>query len=217
MSVHITTDQLIRIMPASSHVAGRYVDALNEAFDNFEINTPLRVAAFIAQTGHESTRFTKVEENLNYSPNGLLRTFQDYFSPEQAKEYAYKPERIANRVYANKGDNGDEASGDGWKFRGRGLMQITLKRNYFLAGKRLTGNSDTFIRDPNLLLLPEWSVRAACDYWDHNNLNELADRGTQDEFRNLTRKINRGLRGLDDRIFLWNEAKKALGISGSDN
>ena len=207
----VTVEQLVEIMPECSHVAAKYIDHLNEGFDRFEINTLLRQAAFIAQVGHESTRFTRVEENLNYSANGLMRTFPDYFSPEQTKLFAYKPQKIANRVYANKGGNGDEASGDGWKYRGRGLMQVTLQKNYLLAGKRLTGNSQIFLNNPDLLLGPEWAVRTACDYWDANDLNSLADRDSEQEFRNLTRRINRGLRGLDDRLSLWRDAKRVLG------
>jgi len=170
-------------------------------------------AAFIAQIGHESSRLTRVEENLNYSANGLLRTFGDYFSQESAKEFAYKPMRIANKVYANKGGNGDEASGDGWKYRGRGLIQVTLKRNYLNASRRLTNEPQTFVDNPDLLLEPEWSVRSACDYWDANDLSVLAAKNSALEFKNLTRRINRGLRGLDDRTSLWRKAKEVLGVT----
>lgn len=209
----VSEEQLVRIMPECRHVIHKYVEPLNEAFERFEINTPLRIAAFIAQCGHESTRFTRVEENLNYSANGLIRTFPGYFNAESAKEFAYKPMRIANRVYANKGGNGDEASGEGWKFRGRGIIQVTLKRNYIRRGQRLVDNSNYFVENPDLLIEPNWAVRSACDYWDENGLNNYADRNAVVEFRNLTRLINRGLRGLDDRISLWRSAKEALGIS----
>jgi putative chitinase len=212
MSSTISQEQLVEIMPECQHIIGKYVDPINEAFERFEINTPLRQAAFIAQCGHESTRFTRVEENLNYSANGLVRTFPSYFPGDTAKEFAYKPMRIANRVYANKGGNGDEASGDGWKYRGRGLIQVTLKRNYQNRGRRLVEDPQYFLQSPDLLLEPEWAVRSACDYWDENSLNNYADRDSAAEFRNLTRLINRALRGLDDRLSLWRSAKLAFGI-----
>lgn len=207
----VTSEQLIEIMPECSHVIDRYIDHMHEAFERFEIDSPLRQAAFIAQCGHESTRFTRIEENLNYSANGLMRTFPDYFTDEEAKAFAYKPAQIANRVYANKGGNGDEASGDGWRFRGRCWIQVTLKRNYELRGKRLVNNPQFFLSGPDLLLEPEWCVRASCDYWDENSLNQYADVNTEESFRNLTKRINRALRGIDDRLFLWNRAKPILG------
>lgn len=213
----ITREQLVSIMPECDHVIDAYIAHLNEAFERFEINTPERVSAFVAQTGHESTRYTRIEENLNYSANGLLRTFPNYFSPETAPLFAYKPQKIANRIYANRGGNGNEDSGDGWKFRGRGLIQLTFQRAYMGASKRLTGDAQTFLEDPNLVLQPEWAVRTACDYWDVNNLNDYADRNTDVEFRNLTRKINGGLRGLDDRMDLWGKAKAVFILAGDPN
>lgn len=211
--MQVTPEQMIQIAPECSHVIDKYIDPLNEAFEHFEINTPLRVAAFLAQCGHESTRFTRIEENLNYSANGLVRTFPNLFDAEVAKEYAYKPMKIANRAYANKGGNGDEASGDGWKFRGRGWIQVTLKRNYELRGKRLVNNPQFFLAGPDLMLQPEWAVRSAADYWDENNLNDLADTDTEESFTLLTKKINRALRGLDDRLHLWKVAKPVLGVT----
>lgn len=208
----ITKEQLIQIMPECSHVAEKYIDHMNEAFDRFDVSTPIRQAAFLAQVGHESSRLTRVEENLNYSANGLIRTFPDYFTQESAKEFAYKPMKIANRVYANKGGNGDEASGEGWKFRGRGLIQNTLKRNYINRGKRLVQDPEYFVLKPDLLLEPEWAVRSACDYWDENHLNVYADIDSEDDFKMLTRKINRALRGLDDRLSIWRVAKEVLGV-----
>lgn len=212
----ITAEQLVQIMPECSHVAAKYIDPFNEGSERFEVNTPLRVAAFIAQIGHESTRLTRVEENLNYSANGLMRTFPNYFNHESAKDFAYKPQRIANRVYANKGGNGDEASGDGWRYRGRGLIQITLRSNYRRCGQRLVEDPNYFLESPDLLLEPEWAVRTAFDYWDEHDLNSYADRNSAAEFRNLTRRINRGLRGLDDRHSLWRKAKEVLGVSESE-
>lgn len=214
--MEISQAQLVKIMPECSHMVDRYVVHLNEAFERFEINTPLRAAAFIAQIGHESTRLTRIEENLNYSVNGLVRTFPADFTPETAKEFAYKPMKIANRIYANKGGNGPEESGDGWKFRGRGLIQVTLQRNYLIRGKRLVSNPMYFLDNPDFLLLPEWAVRASADYWDENNLNDHADVNSEAEFRLCTRKINRALRGLDDRLHLWRIAKPILGVTDKE-
>jgi len=210
----VTRDQLIGIMPECEHVVGTYIPFLNEALDRFDINTPVRIAAFIAHSGHESTRYTRVEENLNYSANGLLRTFPNYFTAETAADFAYKPMRIANRIYANRGGNGSEDSGDGWKFRGRSLLPTNLRfqRAYMAAGKRLTGDASALLANPDLLLQPNWAVRAACDFWDYNDLNAYADFNTDAEFRNLTRKINGGLRGLDDRISLWMLAKQMFDV-----
>ena len=209
----VTREQFIEIMPECQHVVDKYVEYLNEAFEHFETNTPLRQAGFISQVGHESTRLTRTEENLNYSANGLIRTFPTFFNHETAKEFAYKPQKIANRVYANKGGNGDEDSGDGWRYRGRGLIQVTLKANYRRRGLRLLSMPEYFIENPDALLEPEWAVRTAFDYWDENGLNDYADRNSAAEFRNLTRRINRGLRGLDDRLDLWRKAKEVLGVT----
>lgn len=214
--VIVTQEQLVAIMPECSHVVGKYVDHLNEALERFEINTPLRVAAFVAQIGHESTRMTRTEENLNYSANGLIRTFQDYFTPETAKEFAYKPMMIANKVYANKGGNGDERSGDGWKFRGRGFIQVTLKRNYQHRGTRLVQDPNYFVNSPDLLLGPEWIIRSSCDFWDENDLSHFADVNSEMSFRDLTRRINRALRGLDDRLSIWRIAKHVLGETSKE-
>lgn len=208
----VTAEQLVAIMPECSHVVNKYIDPLNEALERFDVNTPLRVAAFLAQIGHESTRLTRVEENLNYSANGLTRTFPDYFTLDVAKQFAYKPMAIANKVYANKGGNGDEASGDGWRFRGRGFLQVTLKRNYQLRGQRLVDDPNYFLLKPDLLIEPEWSIRTACDYWDENDLSHFADTNSEMSFRDLTRRINRALRGLDDRLYLWRIAKHTLGV-----
>jgi putative chitinase len=209
----ITAEQVVEIMPECRHVISRYIDHLNEACERFEVGTPLRQAAFLAQVGHESSRLTRVEENLNYSANGLMRTFPALFTADTAKNYAYKPMLIANKVYANKGGNGDEASGDGWLYRGRGLIQVTLRNNYRRAGQRLVNDPQHFLDNPDLLLEPEWAVRTAFDYWDSNDLNDYADRNSLAEFRNLTRRINRGLRGLDDRVDLWRKAKEVLGVT----
>lgn len=170
----------------------------HEAFlllDDFEINTPLRISHFLAQTSHESSDFTRLVENLNYSQDGLLRTFKKYFNPEQAAHYARKPEKIANRVYANRLGNGPESSGDGWKYRGRGAIQITGKTNYLNCSQYLFGD-DELLKTPDLLLEPKYAILSACWFWEVNGLNKIAD-GNNIEL--LTRRINGGTNGLADR------------------
>lgn len=212
----ITKEALVNIIPECSHVADKYLPHLLEAFDRFDISSPLRQAAFLAQVGHESTRLTRVEENLNYSANGLIRTFPNHFTADTAKDFAYKPMKIANKVYANLLGNGPEDSGDGWRYRGRGLIQVTLRNNYRDCSKRLTGDEKEFLQNPDLLLQPEWAVRSACDFWDHNHLSVYADENSLSDFKDMTKKINRALRGLDDRVFLWRRAKDVLEVSDSE-
>jgi len=163
--------------------------------NDYDINTPLRISHFLAQTSHESSDFTRLVENLNYSEQGLLSTFKKYFTPEQAKQYARKSEQIANRVYANRLGNGLESSGDGWKYRGRGAIQITGKTNYKNCSEYLF-NDDILITNPDLLLEPSNAILSACWFWEVNNLNKIAD-GNNIEL--LTRRINGGLNGLEDR------------------
>lgn len=163
--------------------------------NDYDINTPLRLSHFLAQTSHESADFTRLVENLNYSEKGLLSTFPKYFTPAQAAQFARKPQAIANRVYANRLGNGPESSGDGWKYRGRGAIQVTGKTNYKNCSEYLF-NDDILLTNPDLLLEPKYAILSACWYWDINNLNKIAD-GNNIEL--LTRKINGGLNGLEDR------------------
>lgn len=159
---------------------------------NYGINTPLRLAHFFAQLAHESN-LKPIEENLNYSESGLLKTFPKYFNKEQAKAYARKPKNIANRVYGNRMGNGDEKSGDGYKYRGRGFIQLTGKNNYLLLTK------DTridFLNNPDLLLTEVNAMIAALWFWSTNKLNTLADK---DDVLGITKKINGGTNGLADR------------------
>jgi putative chitinase len=139
--------------------------------------------------------FTALVENLNYSANGLLATFRKYFTPDLANAYARKPQAIASRVYANRMGNGDEASGEGWKYRGRGILQVTGKNNYYQCSQFIFSD-DRLIDSPELLQTPEYALRSACWYWVNNNLNALAD--TRD-VEALTRRINGGTNGLQDR------------------
>lgn len=186
----MTEDQLIQLK-----IDPVWLPKLLVAFERFSINTPVRQAAFIGQCSHESGNFTVLEENLNYSADALRRVWPGRFpSAEIAQPYHRQPEKIANRVYANRMGNGDEESGDGWRYRGRGLIQLTGKDNYRAAGLSL--NAD-FINEPQLVAMRDNAALVAAWYWKTHGLNELADRGDQ---ITITRKINGGIIGLDDRI-----------------
>lgn len=182
-------------------------EALNPAMEWAEINTLKREAAFIAQWAHETQGFTKLVENLNYSVHGLLAVFPRYFTEEQAEDYARQPERIANRVYANRMGNGDEESGDGWRYRGRGYPHLTGKDNYVRAGADLDLD---LVNQPEMGEGHQIGAYLAAWFWNDRNLNRYADSG---DFITLTRRINGGLNGLADRQKYWARAKEALGIA----
>ena len=187
--------------------ASTFLKPLNDAFTEFEIDTPLRVASFMAQAMHESARFSRLEENLNYSVQGLLTVFPKYFTADTAPDYARRPAKIAARVYADRMGNGDEASDDGWKFRGRGLFQVTGKGNYRACSMALYGD-ERLLDNPDLLCSPEEACRAAGWFWKTNKLNQLAD---QEDQKGITRKINGGYNGLKERLALYNETLRAFG------
>ena len=175
------------------------------------IDTAARACAFLAQVGHESAQLNLVEENLNYSAQALRKVFPKYFrTPQEASSYAHHPDRIANRVYGNRMGNGSEESGDGWKFRGRGLIQITGRDNYVsmsaLMGKDLTVW-------PDALLMPLDACRSAALWWKANGLNALADKLAADErktFETITKRVNGGLNGLEDRWSIYQRAKNSI-------
>ena len=180
---------------------------LSDILPEYDIDTPKRVAAFMAQCGHESGGFTLMQENLNYSAKGLVGTFKKYFPTEaHAKPYERKPEMIANRVYANRMGNGDEASGEGWYFRGRGIVQITGKNNYTKCSQSLF-ESNVLVENPDLLLETEYAIHSACWFWSAARLNELADIG---DIKTMTKRINGGFIGLEDRINHYNHAIEIL-------
>jgi putative chitinase len=170
--------------------------------NNYGINTPLRIAHFMAQIEHESG-LKPIAENLNYSRLRLTQVFPKYFKDmATALMYANKPEMIANRVYANRMGNGNERSGDGWKYRGRGFIQITGKNNYLLLSK------DTridFIENPDLLLQEANAMISALWFWQTNDLNRHAD---LDDILSITRKINGGLNGIEHRKELLTKYKQ---------
>jgi putative chitinase len=181
--------------------------AICEILPVYNIGTPERVAAFIAQCAHESGNFRFLKENLNYRAESLNKTFKKYFPTlESAQPYAKKPEMIANKVYANRMGNGDEASGDGFRYLGRGLIQLTGKNNYTLFAAAI----DTPLEEiPEYLGTFEGAVQSACWFWEQNNLNPIADKG---DILTLTKRINGGTIGLEDRIKHYNHALHVLGI-----
>lgn len=199
-----------KIYPQSKSIA-RYCEALHQAMSECDIDTAARACAFLAQVGHESAQLNRIEENLNYSAQALRKVFPKYFhTPQEASSYAHHPERIANRVYANRMGNGSEESGDGWKYRGRGLIQITGRDNYVsmsaLMGKDLTVW-------PDALLMPLGACRSAALWWKANGLNSLADKLVSDErktFETITKRVNGGLNGLEDRWAIYLRAKSAI-------
>jgi putative chitinase len=193
--MEITVKLLQSICPKTKAATlEKYVSALAEVTEHYEINTPERLAAFLAQIAHESGGFNAVKENLNYSTKGLMTTFKKYFPTEElAKQYERKPEKIANRVYASRMGNGNEASGEGFRFCGRGLIQLTGKQNYTRLAKDLDMTLDELI---SFLETPAGAVTSAAWFWDNNNLNKYADSG---DFVMLTKRINGGTIGLADR------------------
>lgn len=174
--------------------------------EEYQINTPRRIAAFMAQCGHESGGFVFLSENLNYSAQGLMRTFAKYF-PDQstAMAYARNPEKIANRVYANRMGNGDEASGDGFRYRGRGLIQVTGKDNYFWFASSLEITPE---EAAEYMQTFEGAAQSACWYWETASLNKLADAG---DILTMTKRINGGTIGLEDRKKHYEHALHVLG------
>lgn len=205
-----TAQMLSEIMPkATQENIAKYLGALNNEMGKFEINTPLRAAHFIAQLAHESGSFHYSSENLNYSASALRAVFGKYFpTDELAEAYARQPEKIANRVYADRMGNGDEASGDGWKFRGRGLIQLTGTDNYTNCGKA-TG-MDLVDNPDQLADNADAAVAAAGWFWDMRKLNGYAD---EDDIKAITKRINGGYNGLEDREAYLAKAKEVLGIS----
>ena len=205
MSSILTLSQL-KQMVKNPHTDHWYA-ALEQLLDDYEINTPQRVAAFVAQCAHESGNFVFIKENLNYKAASLMKTFSKYFpTADIAAQYANKPERIANRVYANRMGNGDEASGDGWRYCGRGLIQLTGKDNYtFFAG-----SMDIPVEEAaEYLATFEGAAQSACWFWETNNLNRYADSG---DIKGLTRAINGGYIGLEDRISHYEHALHVMGV-----
>lgn len=206
----ITRAQLLAIMPNAAPAAPQYLRPLGEAMGRYAIDRPARQAAFLAQLAHESGQLRRVQENLNYAWDGLRKVFPRHFrSDAEAQAYDRQPERIANRVYANRMLNGDEASGDGWRFRGRGPIQVTGRENYRKAGQALGIGLES---DPDRMLDPATGCLAAAWFWHSRGLNTLADADSENGFREITRRINGGFLGLEERIHYWERARQVLGL-----
>jgi putative chitinase len=203
----ITLEMLKQLCPKTKeNILQKYALSIHETAEYYDMYVnKKRAAAFVAQIAHESGGFNFVKENLNYSAKGLMGTFKKYFPTDTlAKEYERKPEKIANRVYANRMGNGDEASGDGYKFCGRGLIQLTGKQNYTKFAQDLGINIDETVV---YLETPEGAVSSAGWFWDQNNLNSFCDK---DDFVGLTKRINGGTIGIEDRKHHYSLALQLL-------
>ncbi len=195
-----TSEQLAKL-----HIGQQWVTALNDTFGQFGILTPNQQAAFIGQCSHECGHFRILEENLNYRAATLMKLWPKRFPTlEIANAYAGNPKKIANMVYANRMGNRDESSGDGYRFRGRGCIQLTGHANYFHAGKALGVD---FVMEPDLVATPKYAAMTAGWFWSTHGCNEAAE--AQDWVK-LTKKINGGTIGLEDRIKHTKEALAAL-------
>ena len=200
MSFTFTKEQLSSVIGNNPNLDGWY-EALSNVLPEYEIDSPQRVSAFIAQCTHESGGFKRLKENLNYKWESLRKVFPKYFpTDELAQEYAHKQEQIANRVYGGRMGNGDESSGDGFRYCGRGLIQLTGKNNY----TKFAESIDMAVEEvPALLETFEGAVKSACWFWKTNNLNQYADAG---DILTMTKRINGGTIGLEDRIKHYNHA-----------
>lgn len=201
----LTKEQLEELLPGNPYI-DQWHGALVALLPDYEINTPARVAAFIAQCAHESGGFRLLKENLNYKAASLRRVFGKYFKDDAiAAQYANKPEMIANRVYGNRMGNGPEESGDGFRYCGRGLIQLTGKENY----QSFADSIETPLEDiPEYLATFEGAVQSACWFWENNNLNQWADKG---DIVTMTKRINGGTIGLEDRKKHYEHALHVLG------
>ena len=204
--MELTKQQLKELLPKNPYI-DQWHHALSQLLPDYEINTPKRIAAFIAQCAHESGNFIFLSENLNYKAESLVKIFSKYFKDiETAKQYEKQPAKIANKIYADRMGNGNEASGDGFKYRGRGLIQLTGKTNYtwFAASLEITPEeaaeyTQTF----------EGAAQSACWFWETNKLNQWADKG---DIEKMTKIINGGTIGLEDRTKHYAHALHVLGV-----
>ena len=224
----LTRELMLQLFPKSTAFVDIYLPFVQRVTLKKAINTPRRLAAFLAQVGHESAGFTALLENLNYSADGLAATWGSRFAQKDsagnyimkmdggrlrrvpnsdAQKLHRKPEAIANRVYSSRLGNGDESTGEGWLYRGRGLIQITGKTNYQLCSLGLFGD-ERLLTTPQLLQEWQWAVESAAWYWDSRNVNALVD---ADDFERVTKAINGGLHGHAQRVALYQKALQLLG------
>ena len=204
----LTLDKFKKIFPKAKN-PDVWFAALSQYLEEYNINTPKRVASFFAQIGTESGGLTILEENLNYRADRLLQVFPKYFKTmDEAQAYAHNPEMIANRVYGSRMGNGPEASGEGFKYRGRGLIQLTGKNNYSAFSNSAYGD-DRLLDQPELVATPDVAIKSACWYWDERNLNSFAD---QLNTLQITKTINGGVNGLGERLALFTDAFRSLSV-----
>jgi putative chitinase len=206
--MQITREQLQQIIPKNPYI-DQWCSALNQLLPDYSIDTPQRVAAFLAQCAHESGGFVFLKENLNYRAASLRKVFPKYFPTDVlAEQYASQPnkaEAIANRVYANRMGNGPEESGDGFRYCGRGLIQLTGRNNYESFADSIESTPEEVSQ---YLETFEGAVQSACWFWETNNLNQFAD---TDDIKTMTKRINGGFIGLEDRIKHYEHAKHVFG------
>lgn len=190
------------------HIPDAVIAQIPAVMEKFQINTPLRLAHFLAQCGHESGGFKATQENLNYGAKGLMTIFKKYFPTEAlAKAYERQPEKIASRVYGSRMGNGDEASKEGYKFRGRGFIQLTGKDNYKAFDATV---EDDILANPDLVAT-KYPLLSAAWFWSKTGLNALADKGATDaDVTAVTKRVNGGTIGLPDRIKHFKEYHKLL-------
>jgi len=187
-------------------IDAKWLKPLNDALAKYDISSPVRQAFFIGQCAHESGNFGILEENLHYSASALMRVWPSRFpNLDVANQYANNPEKIANKVYSGRMGNGDEESGDGWKYHGRGLIQLTGKENYERCGSSIGVD---LLSDPSRLLDPEYAALSAAWFWNRKGLNSLAD---QQDYVTITQRINGGTLGLSERK---EKIAKALSVLG---
>jgi len=188
----------LKLEKLKGHIPDAVIAQIPDTASKFNINTPLRLAHFLAQCGHESGGFRVTQENLNYSAKGLMGIFKKYFPTQQlAEAYQRQPQKIANKVYALRMDNGSEASGDGFKFRGRGYIQLTGRANYTAFGKAI---NEDIVGNPDVVS-GKYALLSAAWFWSKNGLNKLADGGASDQIvTSITKRVNGGTIGLPDRI-----------------
>lgn len=204
--MELSLQQLKQLLPKNPYV-DHWHEALEQLLPDYDINTPQRIAAFIAQCAHESGGFVALKENLNYKAATLRKIFPKYFPDDAtAAKFAGKQEAIANKVYANRMGNGPETSGDGFRYCGRGLIQLTGKNNYQAFADSLEMDVEDV---PEYLATFEGAAQSACWFWESNNLNRFADKG---DIKGLTKAINGGYIGLEDREHHYNHALHVLGV-----
>ena len=197
-SAPIASVGALKLDKLKGHIPDAVIQMIPDTAAKFGINTPLRLAHFLAQCGHESGGFKATSENLNYSAKGLVGTFKKYFPTEAAAlPYERKPEKIANKVYASRMANGSESSGDGYKFRGRGYIQLTGKDNYTQFGKAI---GEDILSNPDVVS-GKYALLSAAWFWSKNGLNNLSDGGSTDAVvTSITKRVTGGTIGLADRI-----------------